>query len=187
MSPSQDFIKRGLDILGALLGLLLLSPLFVIFIALAMLASNQPVFFRTKYYNLKDAPFEVLQFRLIAGPKAKSNSAIGEIFRNADISERLLLLNVLRGDMSLVGPRPLAHPSAAVYMANTTAEKLRDVRPGLVSWAQVVEAWDPLHEKTKLQRSIEADCHYLANRSLLFDLKILGLALLSKRSYSKTR
>jgi len=185
LSASQDFIKRAFDILGALLGLLLLSPLFVIFIALAMLASSRPVFSRTKYYNLRGAPFEVWQFRLIAGPQAKSNSAIGEILRHADINKRLLLLNVLRGDMSLVGPRPLPYPLAAAYAANATAEKLRNVRPGLVSWAQVVEERDPLYEKTKLQRSIEADRHYLANRSLLFDLKILCLALLSKETYSE--
>jgi len=178
-------MKRIFDILGAILGLLLLSPLFVIFIALAMLASNRPVFSHVLYYNLRDEPFEVLEFRLVAGPAAKTNTLIEEILRHADINERLLLLNVLRGDMSLVGPRPLPYPLAAAYAANATAEKLRNVRPGLVSWAQVVEERDPLYEKTKLRRSIEADCHYLANRSLLFDLKILCLALLSKETYSE--
>jgi lipopolysaccharide/colanic/teichoic acid biosynthesis glycosyltransferase len=187
MSPFQEFIKRGFDVVGAFLALLLVSPLVVFVFLLAKLASRQPVFCQVKYYDLNDETFEAFQFRCSSGTDGNSHAAswIEQFLDGSSFNEILLLINVLRGDMSLVGPRPLTKLWAAAYRARLAPTRLRGLRPGLVSWAAVKERSDEVSSALeRLHRNIADDCYYLANRSLWFDLKILILAIFSIRTYS---
>jgi lipopolysaccharide/colanic/teichoic acid biosynthesis glycosyltransferase len=106
---------------------------------------------------------------------------IGQILRCSGIDQIPQLINVIRGDMSFVGLRPFSTASAAAYRARVAPNHLHNVKPGLVSWAQVKEV---AHTADPSLRDIEDDCYYLENRSLLLDVKILFLALFSRGTYS---
>jgi len=181
MSAFQETVKRAFDIFGAITALVLLSPLIVMVFLLGTLVSERPLLCRVKRYDLNDRAFDIWQFRsTIVGPE-EGASVVGQILLRADINEVLLFLNVLRGDMSLVGPHALTTPSSKAYGTRFAANDLDRVKPGLVSWAQVRAQTD---EGNSLHRRIDADCEYLANRSLSFDLKILFLAMFSRGTYS---
>jgi lipopolysaccharide/colanic/teichoic acid biosynthesis glycosyltransferase len=184
MSPLQELLKRGFDVVGATASLMLLSPL-IFFVSLAIkLDSRGPIFCPRKYYDLNDAVFEAFEFRCwtstgdnISNPT--TNSRMGQVLRHSGIDKIPQLINVLHGDMSIVGPQPLTNASGAAYRTRMTAKLVRNVRPGIVSWAQVRACRDKInHTPDRFQRRIEDDCYYLANRSFLLDVKILVLALL---------
>jgi lipopolysaccharide/colanic/teichoic acid biosynthesis glycosyltransferase len=182
MSPLQELLKRGFDVVGASASLVLLSPL-IFFVSLAIkLDSRGPIFCRRKYYDLNDAAFEAFEFRCgtatgdnISKPTTNSR----QVLRRSGIDKIPQLINVLRGDMSIVGPQPLTNASGAAYRTRMTPKHVRNVRPGIVSWAQVRACQDKInHTPDRFQGRIDDDCYYLANRSFLFDMKILVLALL---------
>jgi lipopolysaccharide/colanic/teichoic acid biosynthesis glycosyltransferase len=182
MSPFQGFLKRGFDIVGATAGLVLLSPLIALVSLAIKVNSRGPVLSRLKYYDLSDAVFEAFEFRCrpSAPGKKRSNPATngdreitltGQILRRSGLDRVPQLINVLRGDMSLVGPHPFVVPSGAIYRARIAPERLHNARPGLISWAQVR---DGRADATR----VEDDCYYLAKRSFLLDVTILILAML---------
>ena len=189
ISPLQELLKRGFDVGGAAAGLMLLAPL-IFFVSLAIkLDSGGPVLCRRKYYDLNDEVFEAFEFRCwtsdpgdnISNPTANRGhnlSRMGQVLRRSGIDTIPRLINVLLGDMSIVGPQPLAIASGAAYRARMATNLLPNVRPGIVGWAQVREGIS--HTPDRFQRRIEDDCYYLANRSFLLDMKILVLALLLK-------
>jgi lipopolysaccharide/colanic/teichoic acid biosynthesis glycosyltransferase len=192
MSPFQGFLKRGFDVVGAAAVLIVLSPLITLVALTIKLDSHGPVFCRRKFYDLNDALFEAFEFRTAVWntEDIRSNHAnrnhgttrMGRILRRSGIDEIPHLINVLRGEMSLVGPHPLATASGAAYRARITPDRLRNVRPGIVSWAQVRRGRDGTI--LSISSRIEDDCYYLANRSFLFDLKILVLVLLLSSTYT---
>ena len=187
MSPFQEFLKRGFDIAVAIAGLLLLSPLIVLVSLAITLESRGPVLCRYKCYDLNDTAFEVFEFRsTIAGPKdEKCVTWIGLILRRSGIDKIPQLINVLRGDMSIIGPHPYTTAPGRAYGARIAQCQLHNVRPGLVSWAQVNEDQpENTNAAERFRHGIEYDCYYLENRSFLFDMKILFLALLSKSTYT---
>jgi lipopolysaccharide/colanic/teichoic acid biosynthesis glycosyltransferase len=103
---------------------------------------------------------------------------MGQILRSSGIDKVPQLINVLRGDMSLVGPQPLLTACGADYRARIDPKLLRNVRPGVVGWPQIHEqANKGSHTSDKCRSRIEDDCYYLANRSFQLDMKILALAL----------
>jgi lipopolysaccharide/colanic/teichoic acid biosynthesis glycosyltransferase len=183
-SPIQELFKRGFDIAGATACLMLLSPLIFLVSLAIKLDSAGPVLCRRKYFDLNDAVFEAFEFRCrtsVSGENVSNPSAsrdhnitlMGQILRRSGIDKVPQLINVLRGNMSLVGPQPFAAPRGAIYRTRIALPLLFNVRPGLASWAQVHDGGD---EVTR----IEDDCFYLLNRSFLLDVKILVLALLLK-------
>jgi lipopolysaccharide/colanic/teichoic acid biosynthesis glycosyltransferase len=185
-SPLQVSLKRGFDIAGATAGLTLLSPLIALVSLAVKLESPGPVLCRSKYYDLNDAAFEALEFRCstsvsgknISHPAANGNhniTWIGQILRRAGLDKVPQLINVLRGEMSIVGPQPFAIPLGAVYRAKIAPACLHNAKPGVVSWAQVRDGRDDAAR-------IEEDCYYLTNRSLLLDIKILVLSLFSTQT-----
>ena len=186
-SGLHELIKRGFDVICSLLALLFLSPLVVFVFLLTMLVSRQSMLRRVQYYDLNGRPFEVFQFQCSVADtdrnRGQGSSWIDQFLDRSSFNELLLLINVLRGDMSLVGPRPLLQSWGAAYRARMPATYLRGVRPGLVSWAQIGETRDKNSANDRLRRNIEHDCYYLANRSFWFDLKILFLAVLSIRPH----
>jgi lipopolysaccharide/colanic/teichoic acid biosynthesis glycosyltransferase/glycosyltransferase involved in cell wall biosynthesis len=168
--PAIDLIlKRSIDIAGALLGLLILSPVIGA-LSLAILAVlGRPIFFRQRRPGLKGRIFSVLKFRSMRpGPEPDEArmGRLGTFLRSTSLDEIPQLWNVLLGDMSLVGPRPLL----IQYLDRYSAEEARrhDVRPGMTGSVQV-NGRNSLSWKEKFA----LDCWYVDNGSLRVDLQIL--------------
>jgi Undecaprenyl-phosphate glucose phosphotransferase len=188
-------IKRTFDIVAATIGLIVLSPLFLIISIAIRLDSPGPVFFRNTRHGFNNEPIRVLKFRSMTTiedgesfTQATRNdprvTRIGQIIRQTNIDELPQLINVLRGEMSLVGPRPHATAHNALFSAVITPLSRRhNVRPGITGWAQVNGYRGATDVLEKMQRRIEYDLYYIDNWSFLFDLKIIMMTMFSKRAY----
>jgi lipopolysaccharide/colanic/teichoic acid biosynthesis glycosyltransferase len=173
---SDDALKRAIDVAGASTALVLLSPLLAVVALLVRLRMGTPVLFRQRRPGRAGRPFVMTKFRTMTDrrgvdgellPDAERLTALGRWLRRTSIDELPELLNVVHGDMSLVGPRPLLMEYLPLY----TPEQARrhDVRPGITGWAQVngrnAVTWD---EKFAL------DVWYVDHRSTRVDFEILG-------------
>lgn len=172
-------MKRFVDIALALLGLIVLSPV-VLFVAIGIRRKlGSPVLFRQIRPGLYGKPFEMIKFRTMrdavdAGgnplPDSERMTAFGSFLRSSSLDELPELWNVLKGDMSLVGPRPLLMEYLPLY--SPEQYRRHEVRPGVSGWAQVngrnALSWE---EKFKL------DIWYVDNRSFWLDLKVIFLTL----------
>jgi sugar transferase EpsL len=172
-------IKRGFDLIATLLGLIPLTP-FLLLVALAVrIKHGWPVLFKQRRPGKGGKSFLIYKFRTMTDeqdasgqllPDAKRVTALGKFLRATSLDEFPELINVLKGEMSLVGPRPLLMEYLPLY----TPEQARrhEVRPGITGWAQVngrnAISWE---EKFKL------DVWYVDNRSLWLDIKILWMTL----------
>ncbi|HTF56175.1 MAG TPA: sugar transferase, partial [Planctomycetota bacterium] len=167
--PVELLIKRVLDISGALAGLLILAPLLGLIALATWLTLGRPIFFRQVRPGLKGKPFAPIKFRTMrSGPEHDDvrMTRLGRFLRYSSLDELPQLWNVLRGDMSLVGPRPLLMDYLPLYSPRQA--RRHDMRPGVTGWCQVNGrnslAWD---------RKFELDVWYVEHWSLLLDLKIL--------------
>jgi lipopolysaccharide/colanic/teichoic acid biosynthesis glycosyltransferase len=167
--------KRALDIVGAALGLVILSPLLLVIAVAVRLAHGSPVLFRQRRPGRFGAPFELCKFRTMterrgpAGellPDVQRLTRLGRFLRRTSLDELPELLNVLRGDMSLVGPRPLLMEYLPLYSAEEA--RRHDVRPGITGWAQV----NGRNDQTWPER-FRLDVWYVDHASLRLDLEIL--------------
>lgn len=172
-------MKRFLDFSIALVGLVALSPLLLILIVLIRVKLGSPIFFTQVRPGLNGKPFKMIKFRTMTDARdAEGNllpdgvrlTAFGRFLRSTSLDELPELWNVLKGEMSLVGPRPLLME----YLPRYTPEQARrhEARPGITGWAQVngrnAISWE---EKFKL------DVWYVDNQSFWLDLKILFLTV----------
>ena len=172
-------MKRAFDLAVAVLGLMILSPLLGVVALLVRIRLGSPVLFRQSRPGLEGRTFTLLKFRTMSDivdstgaplPDAERLTRFGEFLRRWSLDELPELWNVLRGDMSLVGPRPLLMEYLPLY----TAEQARrhDVRPGLTGWAQVngrnAISWD---------QKFALDVWYVEHASFALDLKILWLTI----------
>ena len=172
-------MKRTMDIIGALVGLILLSPVFVLLWFFIRRNLGAPVLFRQTRPGKDGVPFEMIKFRSMKDahgpdgtplPDAERLTPFGAKLRRTSLDELPELINVLRGEMSLVGPRPLLMEYLPLY----SPEQMRrhELRPGVTGWAQIngrnAIGWP---EKFKL------DVWYVENRTLLLDLKIIALTV----------
>jgi lipopolysaccharide/colanic/teichoic acid biosynthesis glycosyltransferase len=164
--------KRPLDIGGATLLLLVLSPFLVVVAACIWCEDGGPIFFTQLRAGQLGNPFRIWKFRTLStGPKDPTrpsdySTRVGTVLRRWAIDELPQLWNVLRGDMSLVGPRPVPMDQVEAY---GTYERLRlQVRPGLTGWAQV-------HGRNAITWSerIDLDVEYVRSRTIWMDLRIL--------------
>jgi sugar transferase EpsL len=173
---SDDALKRVLDVLGASAALVVLSPLLAVVAVLVRARMGPPVLFRQLRPGREGRPFELTKFRTMTDqrgpdgallPDAQRLTALGRFLRRTSIDELPELVNVVRGDMSLVGPRPLLME----YLPRYSPEQARrhEVRPGVTGWTQVngrnALTWE---EKFAL------DVWYVDHRSTRLDLEILG-------------
>jgi lipopolysaccharide/colanic/teichoic acid biosynthesis glycosyltransferase len=173
---SDDALKRVLDVLGASAALVVLSPLLAVVAVLVRARMGPPVLFRQLRPGREGRPFELTKFRTMTDqrgpdgallPDAERLTALGRFLRRTSIDELPELVNVVRGDMSLVGPRPLLME----YLPRYSPEQARrhEVRPGVTGWTQVngrnALTWE---EKFAL------DVWYVDHRSTRLDLEILG-------------
>ena len=168
-----------MDILLAAGAMLVLAIPCVVLAGLVALLLGRPLFFRQTRPGLHGEPFNLIKFRTMSDardhagnllPDAQRSTRFGRFLRNTSVDELPELWNVLRGDMSLVGPRPLLMEYLPLY----TIEQARrlEVRPGLTGWAQVngrnALSWE---DKFRL------DVWYVDNRTVALDLRILWLTL----------
>lgn len=181
-SPSWSFVfemKRFFDITAAAFALLLLGLPLVLLVVLVRRKLGHPAFFRQTRPGLHGRPFQMIKLRTMTdarGPDgtllsdAERLTPFGRFLRASSLDELPELWNVLRGDMSLVGPRPLLMEYLPLY--STEQARRHEVRPGITGWAQVngrnAIGWE---EKFAL------DVWYVDHRSLWLDLKILWLTL----------
>ena len=165
-------IKRGLDLALAAAMLIVLSPaMLAVSVALA-LAAGRPLLFRQTRTGLGGRPFVLYKFRTMkpssnaSATDAERLTPLGRVLRESSLDELPELWNVLRGDMSLVGPRPLL-PS---YLERYSPEQGRrhEVRPGITGWAQIHGRND-----TTWDERLARDVWYVDHRSLLLDARIL--------------
>lgn len=169
--------KRLFDIFATSLGLLILSPLVLIIATLVRIRHGAPVLFRQQRPGYKGSPFYIYKFRTMTNVRAADGSllpdsarltSLGRFLRSSSLDELPEFFNILRGEMSLVGPRPLLMQ----YLERYSPEQARrhSVLPGLTGWAQIngrnALTWE---EKFKL------DVWYVNNRSFWLDVKILLL------------
>ena len=168
-------MKRIIDILGASVGLLLFSPVLAIVAYKIRREMGSPVLFRQKRPGRHGRPFQMIKFRTMRDaidadgrplPDAERLTKLGRFLRSSSLDELPELWNVLKGEMSLVGPRPLLMEYLPLYSPEQA--RRHEVRPGVTGWAQVngrdAISWD---EKFAL------DLWYVDNRSLWLDMKII--------------
>jgi len=175
----RNFIKRLIDITAACFGLLVLSlVLFVVTLALTVANNGKPFFFQTrpgKHGRL----FRIVKFKTMTDakdatgellPDAERLTAIGSFVRKTSLDEIPQLINVLKGDMSLIGPRPLLPEYLTLYSPEQA--RRHEVRPGITGWAQVngrnAVSWE---DKFKM------DVWYVDHLSFMLDIKILILTV----------
>jgi len=168
-------VKRTIDVVGSALLLIVLSPVVAIVAAVVALRLGRPVIFRHERPGRNGRPFTLLKFRTMTdatGPDGRllpdelRLTPLGRRLRATSLDELPELFNVLRGDMSLVGPRPLLIEYLPVYTPRQG--RRHEVRPGVTGWAQVNGRNDlPWSEK------LEMDVWYVEHRSLWLDIRIL--------------
>lgn len=177
----KNFIKRFLDFTLSLIGLIILSPVFVIiWIWLSIKNEGAGAFFTQTRPGRNGQKFKVIKFKSMNDnkdinglllPNKERLTKVGAFIRKTSIDEIPQLINVLKGDMSLIGPRPL-HVS---YLPLYSAEQARrhDVYPGITGWAQVNG-----RNEISWKKKFELDVWYVDNCSFLLDIKILYLTFM---------
>jgi len=173
--------KRAFDILFSSLALLLVSPVMLLVALAVKLTSRGPVLYQQERMGMDGAVFPILKFRTMrvdserSGPRMATaaddrRTAPGAFLRRTSLDELPQLFNVLRGDMSLVGPRPERPVFIEEFKRQIPRYHLRHkVKSGITGWAQI----NGLRGQTSIQKRIEYDLYYIENWSLLLDLKIL--------------
>jgi len=172
-------LKRAFDIVASALGLLVLSPVIALVAWQISRKLGSPVLFRQVRPGLNSKPFEMIKFRTMRDavdatgnplPDSERMTPFGSFLRSSSLDELPELWNVLRGEMSLVGPRPLLMEYLPLY--SPEQYRRHEARPGVTGWAQIngrnALNWD---EKFKL------DIWYVDNRSFWLDLKIIFLTI----------
>jgi lipopolysaccharide/colanic/teichoic acid biosynthesis glycosyltransferase len=185
-----DVLKRAMDVLGAGIALVIVSPVLLIAAILVALRLGRPIVFRQVRLGRGGRPFTVLKLRTMTDPTDASGrplsdaarlTPLGRALRASSIDELPQLANVIAGDMSLVGPRPLFASYAELY--SPEQRRRHDVRPGLTGLAQV-SGRNALNWPEKFA----LDVWYVDHRSLALDLRILARTIwrmLSRRGISE--
>lgn len=186
LSTWNQIIKRGFDIVTAALVLLLASPVMILIAIMVKLTSHGPVFYLQERIGLDGKPFKVIKFRTMKTDAEKESgpvwarkddprtTSIGRILRRFSLDELPQLLNVLKGEMSIVGPRPERQFFVDRFKGQIPKYLDRHrVKTGMTGWAQVngLRGNAPIEERTKY------DVYYVENWSLVFDLKIISKTL----------
>ena len=181
-------IKRIIDIIGSLIGIILTSPIMLIAAILVKCTSKGPVIFKQERVGLHNKPFYMYKFRSMEIQSAKEErkawtikndprvTPVGRILRKTSIDELPQLFNILKGDMSLVGPRPERPHFVDKFKEEIPRYMVKhQVRPGLTGWAQV----NGLRGDTSIRKRIEYDIYYIENWTVGLDIKIILLTFLT--------
>jgi len=174
------FFKRILDIVIASTVILITAPLIIIISVLLFIQNKGAVFFYQERPGFREKPFFIIKFRTMTDERDKAGNllpdvdritSVGQFARKYSLDELPQLINVLKGDMSLIGPRPLLFKYIPLY----SKEQLRrhNVRPGITGWAQVNG-----RNSISWSKKFELDVYYVDNVSLSLDFKIFWLTIL---------
>ncbi len=174
----RNYIKRAIDFTISLIGIIVLSPVFIILAILIKIDSKGPVLFKQKRLGLKGKVFEMYKFRsmcvdaekqgVYSGKGDKRVTRMGKFLRASSADELPQLVNILKGDMALIGPRPpLTYHPWEFKEYSAEQRRMFDVRPGITGWAQVHGRKD-----VEWNKRIELNVWYVDNVSPKVDLKI---------------
>jgi Undecaprenyl-phosphate glucose phosphotransferase len=189
---AERMLKRAFDITVAAGVLIVLSPLLALVSLLIVLESGRPLFFLQRRYGFNQHEFRIIKFRTMMTlddgdlvQQARRNdprvTRLGRFLRKWNLDELPQLVNVLKGDMSLVGPRPHALSHNRHYEQKIALYARRhNVLPGITGWAQVNGFRGETDTDEKMKRRVDHDLHYIDNWSLWLDLRILALTLFSR-------
>jgi Undecaprenyl-phosphate glucose phosphotransferase len=196
LTPIQAILKRAFDIAGASIGLLLLAPVFAIIALAIKRETRDSVFFTQDRLGFNQRTFRIYKFRSMTtsdnGPVVDQVrpddlrvTRIGRILRRTSLDELPQLINVLRGEMSLVGPRPHAVAHDRTYESRIRSYPRRlNIKPGMTGWAQVNGLRGLTDTDEKMRRRVEYDLYYIDNWSLWFDVYIIILTVLSPKTFN---
>lgn len=175
------YIKRILDIISSLLAIIILSPLLAVTAVLVKTKLGSPVLFRQERPGKDEKIFTLMKFRTMTDERDENGELLpdevrltkfGKFLRSTSIDELPELFNILKGDMSVIGPRPLLVEYTPRY--NEHQHRRHEVRPGLSGWAQVngrnTVSWED---------KFDMDVHYVDNYSFAMDVKILFMTVLN--------
>lgn len=179
MNFMREIFKRIFDIILSIIGIIFFSPLFIIISILILIKLGKPIFFIQERPGINGKPFKMIKFRTMKNlydsngkllPDEKRITKFGKFLRSTSLDEIPELINVLKGDMSLVGPRPLLMEYLPFY--NEYQFRRHEVKPGITGWAQIkgrnLLTWE---EKFKL------DIWYVDNWNILLDFKIILITI----------
>jgi len=177
----RHFIKPLCDFFISLFLLIILSPIILLTAILLFFANNGKVFFFQQRPGLNSKPFKIVKFKTMTDafgqdgvplPDDVRLTKVGSIVRSASLDELLQLINVLKGDMSLVGPRPLL----IQYLTRYSTEQARrhEVKPGITGWAQVNG-----RNAISWEQKFKYDVEYVNKQSFALDMKILWMTFLN--------
>ena len=174
----KHFLKRLIGFLGALVGVILLSPVFI-FVIIWLHFANKGAFFFQERIGRGERPFKIIKFKSMTDerdangellPDAQRLTKAGRFVRSTSIDELPQLFNILKGDMAFIGPRPL--PASYLPYYNEREAHRHDVRPGISGWAQVNGrkniTWD---------HKLECDTYYVEHLTMWLDIKIFFLTV----------
>ena len=175
----KSFLKRSIEFVITLFGILILLPIYLLVIPFIYINIGSPIFFKQSRPGINGKVFNIYKFRTMTNirddngillPDKKRLTKFGKFLRSTSLDEIPSLWSVLRGDMSLVGPRPLLVEYLPLYSKKQA--RRHEIRPGITGWAQVngrnALSWD---------KKFEMDVWYVDNQSFLLDIKILWLTI----------
>ena len=177
----QRFIKPLGDFFIAILLLLILSPIIIFTAVFLFITNNRKIFFFQQRPGINSKPFKIIKFKTMRDafdstgnplPDEERLTRIGQFVRSVSLDELLQLVNVIKGDMSLVGPRPLLMQYLPRYSPEQA--KRHNVKPGITGWAQVNG-----RNAITWEQKFEYDNEYVKNQSFLLDIKILFMTFIN--------
>ncbi len=179
-------MKRSMDIVGSVLGIIVLSPLLLTIAIIIKATSKGPVIFKQERVGLHKKKFNMYKFRTMYVQDEKEEqkgwtvkddprvTRVGKFFRKTSLDEWPQLFNILKGDMSIVGPRPERPQFVEQFREEIPRYMIKhQVRPGLTGWAQV----NGYRGDTSIRKRIDYDLYYIENWTLTFDIKIIFLTV----------
>ena len=185
-NPFNAFVKRIMDIVGSLIGIIITSPLLIIVAILVKCTSRGPIIFKQERVGLHNRNFNMYKFRTMKLQAASEEekawtikddprvTKVGRFLRRTSIDELPQLFNILVGRMSLVGPRPERPLFVEKFKEEIPRYMVKhQVRPGLTGWAQI----NGYRGDTSIRKRIEYDIYYIENWTLGFDIKICFLTI----------
>ena len=176
----RNLIKRVLDLSLSAFVIILLSPVFLLVFILLTITNKGSVFFMQPRQGKNNKIFMLIKFKTMTNekdengellPDAKRLNMVGKVVRKLSLDEIPQLYNVLMGQMSLIGPRPLLTEYLPLYNKNQI--RRHDIRPGITGWAQING-----RDELSIPEKVTLDCEYLKNQSFFFDIKILWMTFL---------
>lgn len=177
----KNYFKRILDLFLSITGFIILFPLFMLIMILLFISNKGEPFFVQKRPGLNNKLFTIIKYKTMNDhrdtdgnllPDPDRMTAIGSLIRKSSLDEIPQLINVIKGDMSLVGPRPLLPEYLPHY--NTFQIRRHEVRPGITGWAQVNG-----RNAISWEQKFEYDVWYVDNLSLALDIKIICMTILA--------